>query len=120
MTRFRSLFLFLLPFLLCACATATGSFQPLGSNHPANPQAPEVPVTDPSAFLRMDGGEASAMDHSSMSPADTRPPASTGAYVCPMHAEVSSDQPGSCPKCGMKLVPRESTEPTPEEHPHDG
>src|SRR6266550_4021832 len=25
-------------------------------------------------------------------------------YVCPMHAEVVSDEPGSCPKCGMKLL----------------
>src|SRR3990167_2840823 len=26
-------------------------------------------------------------------------------YTCPMHAEVQSDKPGACPKCGMKLVP---------------
>lgn len=25
-------------------------------------------------------------------------------YTCPMHPEVQSDQPGNCPKCGMKLV----------------
>jgi len=25
-------------------------------------------------------------------------------YTCPMHPEVLSDQPGNCPKCGMKLV----------------
>ncbi|UYZ61175.1 FixH family protein [Hymenobacter latericus] len=24
-------------------------------------------------------------------------------YSCPMHPEVTSDQPGTCPKCGMKL-----------------
>ena len=28
-----------------------------------------------------------------------------GPYVCPMHPEVVSDDPGSCPKCGMKLLP---------------
>jgi FtsP/CotA-like multicopper oxidase with cupredoxin domain len=27
-------------------------------------------------------------------------------YVCPMHAEVTSDEPGQCPKCGMKLMPQ--------------
>jgi hypothetical protein len=26
-------------------------------------------------------------------------------YTCPMHPDVVSDQPGNCPKCGMKLVP---------------
>ena len=25
-------------------------------------------------------------------------------YTCTMHPEVISDKPGSCPKCGMKLV----------------
>lgn len=25
-------------------------------------------------------------------------------YACPMHREVVSDEPGSCPKCGMKLL----------------
>jgi FtsP/CotA-like multicopper oxidase with cupredoxin domain len=25
-------------------------------------------------------------------------------YTCPMHPEVSSDQPGRCPQCGMKLL----------------
>jgi FtsP/CotA-like multicopper oxidase with cupredoxin domain len=27
-------------------------------------------------------------------------------YFCPMHPEVVSDQPGKCPKCAMKLMPR--------------
>ena len=26
-------------------------------------------------------------------------------YTCPMHSEVTTDHPGNCPKCGMKLVP---------------
>ena len=29
-------------------------------------------------------------------------------YTCPMHPEVISDEPGSCPKCGMHLVPVEA------------
>lgn len=24
-------------------------------------------------------------------------------YVCPMHPDVQSDEPGECPKCGMTL-----------------
>jgi mono/diheme cytochrome c family protein len=27
-------------------------------------------------------------------------------YTCPMHPEVTSDQPGKCPQCGMTLVPK--------------
>ena len=27
------------------------------------------------------------------------------SYVCPMHPEVTSTEPGTCPQCGMKLVP---------------
>lgn len=28
-------------------------------------------------------------------------------YTCPMHADVTSDKPGKCPKCGMQLVAKE-------------
>jgi Cu+-exporting ATPase len=31
--------------------------------------------------------------------------AQAGKYTCPMHPEVVQDGPGSCPKCGMALVP---------------
>jgi len=31
-------------------------------------------------------------------------------YTCPMHPEIRMDKPGSCPKCGMTLVPVESEE----------
>ena len=31
-------------------------------------------------------------------------------YVCPMHPEVVSEEPGSCPKCGMKLLPQPAEE----------
>ena len=29
---------------------------------------------------------------------------SASAYACPMHPEVTAAEPGTCPKCGMKLV----------------
>ncbi len=32
---------------------------------------------------------------------------SQATYVCPMHADVTSDKPGTCPKCGMRLVKKE-------------
>lgn len=25
-------------------------------------------------------------------------------YTCPMHPDVISDEPGTCPECGMELV----------------
>ena len=39
----------------------------------------------------------------------SKPPASAGAttYICPMHPEVVKDGKGSCPICGMDLVPKE-------------
>lgn len=36
-------------------------------------------------------------------------PAPAGAaatYTCSMHPDVVADKPGTCPKCGMKLVPK--------------
>ena len=29
-------------------------------------------------------------------------------YTCPMHPEIISDKPGTCPKCGMELVKLEN------------
>jgi Cu+-exporting ATPase len=44
----------------------------------------------------------------SIDPATPDTPASV-EYTCPMHPEVVSDRPGSCPKCGMALEPRTVT-----------
>jgi FtsP/CotA-like multicopper oxidase with cupredoxin domain len=30
------------------------------------------------------------------------------SYACPMHPEVTAAEPGTCPKCGMKLVPSDA------------
>jgi Cu+-exporting ATPase len=39
-----------------------------------------------------------------------------GTYACPMHPEVQQEGPGSCPKCGMALVPLVPTAPTVKEY----
>jgi FtsP/CotA-like multicopper oxidase with cupredoxin domain len=33
-------------------------------------------------------------------------------YACPMHPEVASEEPGRCPKCGMKLLATQAPTPT--------
>ena len=33
-----------------------------------------------------------------------------GKYTCTMHPGVSADKPGVCPKCGMDLVKRDTTD----------
>jgi Cu+-exporting ATPase len=42
-----------------------------------------------------------------LSPSPPQPAAAApgSVYTCPMHPEVVSDHPGSCPKCGMALEP---------------
>ncbi len=45
-------------------------------------------------------------------------------YTCSMHPEVVQGEPGTCPKCGMDLIPREARENDPEGghegHGHEG
>ena len=69
----------------------------LGSDHPANPGAALSPLSKPSSTLA----------ESAERPAPSSQPAKLGMYTCSMHPEVVSDEPGKCPKCGMKLVKNE-------------
>ncbi len=46
----------------------------------------------PAAFAHGHGDEAAEQGEATV-------------YTCPMHPEVQSDKPGSCPKCGMNLAP---------------
>ncbi|MFQ5767893.1 MAG: HAD-IC family P-type ATPase, partial [Acidobacteriota bacterium] len=47
--------------------------------------------------------EARDRTDTSPPPVAPRPPSPGGAYTCPMHPEVRSLTPGSCPDCGMAL-----------------
>ncbi|MDR3696280.1 heavy metal-binding domain-containing protein [Mucilaginibacter sp.] len=37
-------------------------------------------------------------------------------YTCPMDADVLSDKPGKCPKCGMTLVKKDTSKKMPMKH----
>jgi Cu+-exporting ATPase len=60
---------------------------------------------DPERFTKKSAEQMNAM------PIGIRPRKARGDraqstdYTCPMHPEVRSDKPGSCPKCGMALEP---------------
>lgn len=97
-----------------ACAVNTGSFAPTAANHPANPQADEGEIQDPGKSLAMNGDHAAETEHSE---SDDSSKPSQARFVCPMHADVTSDQPGKCPRCGMAL--KEKKPAASEGHVHD-
>jgi hypothetical protein len=90
------------------------------SDHPATHDAPSADLANPSKTLGWSPKDASdnrtppgpgAAEHAHAM--DVRQPASASDhsshsdhtnYACPMHPEVTQDQPGNCPKCGMALV----------------
>jgi len=37
-------------------------------------------------------------------------------YTCPMDADVLSDKPGKCPKCGMTLMKKDTSKKIPMKH----
>jgi P-type Cu+ transporter len=62
----------------------------------ADPEKYLQPTTDPVRGMKVASANA---------PAEGRLRSATGKYTCPMHPEVVQDGPGSCPICGMALVP---------------
>ena len=77
-------------------------------SHPANPAAGEAPAPPVSATLNSDSAnevrpeedEAPIAGHAHHTLGQ---PAAVAPYRCPMHADVRSDKPGRCPRCGMQL-----------------
>lgn len=85
--RLQSLLLSIFLAFGCACASQ-------GASPPAATAA--TSATPPDA--------ASAAAGNGQSPPA---PATATVYTCPMDPDVVSPVPGNCPKCGMKLRPRQ-------------
>ena len=74
----------------------------------------KMKLPGPGAFsMSMPRGQPPAAERAVGTEAQ-QPSTATGAeYTCPMHPEVRSDQPGTCPQCGMDLVPAAQAPATP-------
>ena len=126
--KLRKIALSVAALLLTACVS---SELEVPANHPGNPNATPGKVAPSTALhkelaLAVNSEPAASPhaghEHHSETPAPaageaTAPPSSAPSqqtpdsttYVCPMHPEVVRKQPGECPICGMKLVPKEAT-----------
>jgi hypothetical protein len=82
---------------LVACASA--ALPPLTASHPASPAGPEPP-TAPEPRPDSPPHGAPGHDHG---PHGAPTPSGVAVYECPMHPEVTANEPGNCPKCGMTL-----------------
>lgn len=76
---------------------------------------PVAPATPEAAHQHCDGVCETSHDHADAH-ADAQ--AEKAHYACPMHPEVTSDAPGRCPKCGMKLELVEDPKPKSNGHVH--
>src|ERR1700687_2504721 len=80
--------------------TAAGSLEHDGKPYySCNPPCKQEFAADPGRYL---SSEAPPVAHAASHPE----PGTRLQYTCPMHPEVVSDRPGSCPKCGMALESR--------------
>ena len=97
--------------LLAGCASQTLQ-PPLSSNNPSNPNAPESQFSPRPDLLQAEAPVTTEQPVTEpISPTHTPTTATpTTTYACPMHPEVVQSSPGTCPQCGMRLVPTEPSE----------
>lgn len=87
---------------------------PTGMNDPADATARIAPMSEGSGVLLAEfNADTIAPDAAPPSVHDQHQhgvtaddAATSSAYTCPHHPDVVSDKPGTCPKCGMDLVPK--------------
>lgn len=105
-------------FLVMSVAGCASNFVPQEPppDHPASPMAAagrpalRTRVLHGPALER--SGDATHDAHAGPPPGGNRAPGSDrpgDLYACPMHPEVTSDGPGTCPKCGMPLEQQGAT-----------
>lgn len=114
---------------LAGCAAPYGALS-TGDSHPASADAPRLPLPAMTGLPPVDlaaavePGSSPELGHDAhkrgVSNATTAPAGqaqhehdaadTANPFTCPMHPEVRAGQPGTCPKCGMRLVPREQPE----------
>ena len=100
--------------LLAGCSTTPPPTAGRAQN-PANPAAaesPRPPYAPPQAAAAPDAPQEAPPGHEQHGSAPGAESQAV-AYTCPMHPEVRSAEPGTCPKCGMALVPIEKEPGTP-------
>jgi len=91
--------------LLVAVAACSPGPMPVSQSlrDPSSPSAPEGVTPTVASAAPVSSTAAGAAGHSH---GDHAAPGEGVTYVCPMHPEVKSSTPGTCPKCNMKLVPQ--------------
>jgi len=88
--------------------TAAASYDYEGTTYYfCNPGCKVKFAAEPERYLRHETGDKRREIDSPLLSSPVSP--SSAEYTCPMHPEIVQIGPGSCPKCGMALEPKEIT-----------